>query len=258
MHATFWLLDASDSLARQSRREPDGTGLGTFTEDGHPLVDKQPLAAYRDAEFATEARERESSTFVAHIRYASTGKVAERNTHPFCAEGRMLAHNGVIQGLDELERHLGDAMRGVRGETDSERFFALVNRETEAAGGDVTTGLRTAARWVAGSLVAGGAAAVALATPLPLAGFVAASAVVGLAAGIPFAMAFSGAAAARPDAPGAAVGFVNALASFVIVVGTPLVGLTFSLPGDGRIGFVAMGILAALASLATPRYLASA
>jgi fucose permease len=128
---------------------------------------------------------------------------------------------------------------------------------TRIAGGSILS-RPTAARWVAGSLVAGGAAAVALATPLPLAGFVAASAVVGLAAGIPFAMAFSGAAAARPDAPGAAVGFVNALASFVIVVGTPLVGLTFSLPGDGRIGFVAMGILAALASLATPRYLASA
>jgi hypothetical protein len=39
----------------------------------------------------------------------------------------------------------------------------------------------------------------------------------------------------------------------VIVAGTPLVGLTFSLPGDGRIGFVALGVLAALAALATPR-----
>ena len=108
-------------------------------------------------------------------------------------------------------------------------------------------------RWVAASLVVGGASAVALATPLPLAGFVAASAILGLAAGIPFAMAFTGAAAARPDAPGAAVGLVNACASLVIVVGTPLVGLTFSLPGDGRIGFVAMGVLAALAAFATPR-----
>ncbi len=78
--------------------------------------------------------------------------------------------------------------------------------------------------------------------------------VVGLAAGLPFAMAFTGAAHARVRTrPGAAVGFVNAWASFVIVVGTPLVGLTFSLPGDGRIGFVAVGVLAALAALATPR-----
>jgi uncharacterized membrane protein len=49
------------------------------------------------------------------------------------------------------------------------------------------------------------------------------------------------------------VGFINAWASLVIVAGSPLVGLTFSLPGDGRIGFVVLGILAALASLATPR-----
>lgn len=119
--------------------------------------------------------------------------------------------------------------------------------------GRIAGGSLMSRRWVAGSLVVGGAAAVALAMPLPLAGLVAAAAVLGLAAGIPFAMAFTGAAAARPDAPGAAVGLVNALASLVIVAGTPLVGLTFSLPGDGRIGFVAMGVLAALAALATPR-----
>jgi hypothetical protein len=66
-------------------------------------------------------------------------------------------------------------------------------------------------------------------------------------------MAFTRAALARPDAPGAAVGFVNAWASLVIVAGTPLVGATFSLPGDGRIGFVVLGAAAALAAVATPR-----
>jgi cyanate permease len=111
-------------------------------------------------------------------------------------------------------------------------------------------------RLVAGSLVLGGAGAVALGLPLPTAALVAACVVVGLTSGMPFAMAFSGAAGARPDAPGAAVGFINAWASFVIVVGAPLVGLTFSLPGDGRIGFIAVGALAALAALATPRYVA--
>jgi fucose permease len=108
-------------------------------------------------------------------------------------------------------------------------------------------------RLVAGSLVLGGAAAISLAFPLSLAGYVVAASVLGLAAGVPFARAFTGAAAARPDAPGAAVGFVNAWAALVIVAGTPLVGLTFSLPGDGRIGFVVLGAVAALAALATPR-----
>ena len=32
--ASFWLLEAPDSLSVQSRREPDGTGLGVFDADG--------------------------------------------------------------------------------------------------------------------------------------------------------------------------------------------------------------------------------
>jgi len=44
--ATFWLLDAPDSLSVQSHREPDGTGLGWFDHEGRPQVTKQPLAAY--------------------------------------------------------------------------------------------------------------------------------------------------------------------------------------------------------------------
>ncbi|MFL5955427.1 MAG: MFS transporter [Gaiellaceae bacterium] len=96
-------------------------------------------------------------------------------------------------------------------------------------------------------LVSGlGIAVLAIARPLPLA--IAAAAVVGIAAGIPFAPAFAGAQRLRPDAPGAAVGFVNMIAAVTILIGTPLVGLTFSLPGDGRIGFlVVAGLCAATA-----------
>ena len=123
---------------------------------------------------------------------------------------------------------------------------------TRIAGGAILR-REHANRIVAASLVVGGAAAIVLALPLPLPGYVAAATVLGLAAGVPFARAFTGAAVARPDAPGAAVGFVNGWAALTVVAGTPLVGLTFSLPGDGRIGFVILGALAALASLATPR-----
>src|SRR5581483_9705663 len=123
---------------------------------------------------------------------------------------------------------------------------------TRIAGGPLLA-RRVARAWVAAGLVVGGAGAIVLALPLPYALLVLAAAVVGLAAGLPFAMAFTRAALARPDAPGAAVGFVNAWASLVIVAGTPLVGATFALPGDGRIGFVVLGAAAALAALATPR-----
>ena len=58
---------------------------------------------------------------------------------------------------------------------------------------------------------------------------------------------------ARPDAPGAAVGLVNMVAALTILVGTPLVGITFSLPGDGRIGFVVLAALWAAAAASVPR-----
>ena len=110
-------------------------------------------------------------------------------------------------------------------------------------------------RWVraavAGSLVAGALGTVALTVSKPIGLAVVGAALIGLAAGIPFAPSFTGAALMRPDAPAAAVGFVNGAAAFVTLVGTPLIGLTFSLPGDGRLGFaiLAAGWLVALLAL---------
>jgi predicted glutamine amidotransferase len=150
--ATFWLLDAPDSLAAQSHREPDGTGLGWFDEHGAAQVRKQPIAAYGDAEFGREAREVSSSTFVAHIRFASTGALTLRNTHPFEQAGRLFAHNGVVEDLDALDAHLGDARALVQGDTDSERLFALITREIAAAAGDVGAGIAAACAWVAANL----------------------------------------------------------------------------------------------------------
>ncbi|HEX3975370.1 MAG TPA: class II glutamine amidotransferase [Solirubrobacteraceae bacterium] len=151
VHATFWLLEAPDSLSQQSHREPDGTGLGYFAHDGRPVVSKQPIAAFQDSDFAREAKEIDSRTFVAHVRYASTGALSPVNTHPFEQDQRLFAHNGVIEGLDRLESELGDDMSLVKGETDSERFFALITRETRRTG-DVGEGIAAAARWVAENL----------------------------------------------------------------------------------------------------------
>ena len=151
MHATFWLLDAPDSLAAQSRQNPDGYGLATFAEDGTPEIKKRAAAAYQDAEFAREAKHEESRTFLAHVRYASTGKVAMQNTHPFEQKGRVFAHNGVIEGLDSLDDRLGDYSSLVHGQTDSERFFALITKEIDAAG-SVGEGIVNAVRWVAREL----------------------------------------------------------------------------------------------------------
>ena len=105
---------------------------------------------------------------------------------------------------------------------------------------------------VRASLALGGlsVAVLTVAQPLPVA--VCAAAAAGFAAGIPFAPSFAGAQRLRPDAPGAAVGTVNMVAAAVILVATPLLGLAFSLPGDGRIGFVLVAALWGAAALTKP------
>lgn len=152
VHATFWLVDAPDSLEVESRRNVDGSGIGYFRADGSPVVDKQPEAAYRDPSFVREALKIESCSFVAHVRLASTGKVSVENTHPFLMNGRLMAHNGGFGDLPALDEKLGTYRDLVQGDTDSERYFAFITQQIDAHGGDVGAGIAAAASWIAGNL----------------------------------------------------------------------------------------------------------
>jgi predicted glutamine amidotransferase len=149
VRATFWLLDAPDSLEVQSHRNADGSGIGFFDSARAPVLDKQPEPAFSDEEFNREARQAESATFVAHVRWASTGGRTVLNTHPFAMHGRIMAHNGGFGELPRLEEQLGPYASLVLGDTDSERYFALITQQTEARGGDVGAGITAAASWIA-------------------------------------------------------------------------------------------------------------
>jgi predicted glutamine amidotransferase len=148
----FWLLDAPDSLEVQSHRNADGSGIGFFDAAGVPVLDKQPEPAFRDQEFVREARRADSAAFVAHVRWASTGGRTVPNTHPFAMHGRIMAHNGGFGELPRLEEQLGPYAGLVLGDTDSERYFALIIRQTEEHGGDVGAGITAAASWIAAHL----------------------------------------------------------------------------------------------------------
>ena len=108
----------------------------------------------------------------------------------------------------------------------------------------------TTSALLVGSMLLGAAGTFLLLPDIALAARIAGAALLGLAAGLPFAAAFTGAQAIRRDAPALAVGFVNSCATLLILVGAPLVGLTFSLPSHGRVGFVVIAVLWALACLA--------
>jgi MFS transporter, NNP family, nitrate/nitrite transporter len=154
-----------------------------------------------------------------------------------------------------LDRH-GGLGKGAAGAVGS--LTLALGVVTRPLGGWILREHPGRARLAVGVSLAGGAAGTALlAVARPPAVAALGAALVGIAAGIPFSPAFTGAALLRPDSPAAAVGLVNGSAAAVILAGTPLLGLAFGLPGDGRAGFgIAAALwLVALAVLPTVRQL---
>lgn len=147
--ADFWLLEAPDSLASQSEANADGFGIAALTSGHGMMLLRNPVQASEDRVYNRVARRAEASQYLAHLRYADTGGVSLQNTHPFFQDGRIFAHNGVVGDLDRLEQRLGAALPMVTGDTDSERFFALVTVSIREADGDVHAGIVAAVRELA-------------------------------------------------------------------------------------------------------------
>ena len=101
--------------------------------------------------------------------------------------------------------------------------------------------------------LATGALLLALSGPFPLSAL--GALLIGLAAGLPFALIFAAAQRISPEAPAGAIALVNSCAVLVVLVGTPLAGLAFELPSDGRVAFAVIALLAvaALIPLRTAR-----
>lgn len=142
--ATFWLLSAPDSVLDQSYKNADGTGLAYYDAEGRATVDKQPITAYQDRGFAAEARHVRSHLFVSHVRHAASGGVSLENTQPFAEERLVFAHNGTIEGLDDLPFPVGP----FRGDTDSERYFTLLRHYVVSEARDTLDGIKRTVDWI--------------------------------------------------------------------------------------------------------------
>lgn len=120
---------------------------------------------------------------------------------------------------------------------------------TRPVGGVLATHARSRAL-VGASLVGIAAGAGLLAADAPYAVSTAGAFLLGISAGFPFAAIFASAQRVRPASPGAAIAFVNSFGVLTILVGTPLAGLAFDLPGDGAVAFACIAALAAASLLA--------
>lgn len=149
VHATYWLLGAPDSIAAESQRNPDGTGMGWFAGDGVGHVRKWPQEALGDVGFRHEAVSTRATTLITHVRAATAGADRVANCHPFLVENRIMAHNGGFGDFAAVDEQLGEYRRYVLGDTDSERFAALIAQQVDAHDGSVSAGIAAAARWLA-------------------------------------------------------------------------------------------------------------
>ena len=118
-----------NSLRRQSLEHPDGWGIASWQDSGLPEVVRGLGAAHLDPEFERVSSAVQARTVLAHLRLASVGSVKLDNAHPFTHGRWAFAHNGTLHAFDRhraaIEALIAPDYRTFRGETDSERCFAI-------------------------------------------------------------------------------------------------------------------------------------
>ncbi|MCB0317459.1 MAG: class II glutamine amidotransferase [Bdellovibrionales bacterium] len=134
------IYQPKNSLIRQSfqaqeREEPlngDGFGLGWYALDisAEPGVFVSVQPAWHNRNLKSLASKTKVPCFFAHVRAATVSDVSEANCHPFRFGNLLMMHNGDIGGFEKIQRPLrrmlsDETYHWVRGQTDSEHFFAL-------------------------------------------------------------------------------------------------------------------------------------
>jgi glutamine amidotransferase len=120
------LREAPRSLAALSHEHRDGWGLAIF--DGEDWRLHRGVAqASEDEQFHRLAVGSRGELLIAHIRRRTVGVTSLENTHPFRSGEWVFAHNGTIDDIAYLRTRVSPArLAAIRGETDSELFFAFL------------------------------------------------------------------------------------------------------------------------------------
>src|SRR6266702_812860 len=128
--------DDLKSFVSLAEEHGDGWGMAWYEEDGELNVAKDVEAAHASDLLDKLSRTTETQAMVLHLRRASPGlSIALENTHPFTGGRLAFAHNGWIRPIPELEGLLDPEVRhGLRGTTDSERYFQLLLAAMEESG----------------------------------------------------------------------------------------------------------------------------
>jgi predicted glutamine amidotransferase len=132
----------------------DGWGLAWLDEENQITRTRGPEAAHSSPKYAEAVTKIQSRAAIVHLRRASTGlSVCPENTHPFVMEGSAFAHNGEIKPFDGMSALLTVEQRNqLEGDTDSERYFALLSAARAEVG--PVDGVRSAVAKISASVTA--------------------------------------------------------------------------------------------------------
>jgi predicted glutamine amidotransferase len=143
---------ALEQFTQLSRLHGDGWGTAWWAQGsmrtGGQQAYRSPGPAYSDPQFAEQTRLVPATARIVHLRWATPGlAVNPVNTHPFLADGMSFAHNGSLMPpgavADLLKPEFQDSLVG---NTDSERYFALIRQEMAAGSGDTVAAAGRAVR----------------------------------------------------------------------------------------------------------------
>ncbi len=134
----------NQSFRAREREEPlngDGFGVGWYTPEIEetPAVFSSIQPAWNNRNLRNLSPKIRSGTILAHVRAATHGRVSEANCHPFSYGKLLFMHNGAIAGFNVIKRALRTRLPDgiydwIRGDTDSEHFFALILQHVDPHG----------------------------------------------------------------------------------------------------------------------------
>ena len=131
---------------------PTGQASARLTRTVAPVMHKQPISAFSDAAFAEEARAAsararswDTSALPRPARARSPTRIRSSKT------GACSLTTASSPGC-RSSRPSSAPIELVKGQTDSERLFALITRETRRRDGDVRAGIAAAVDWIAAHL----------------------------------------------------------------------------------------------------------
>lgn len=137
----------SDVFQDMTQLHKDGWGSAWLAADERAITpadasvtvhkERSPETGAGSLDLTQALAERLSSAQIVHLRMATDGmaRYAE-NTHPFLADGLAFAHNGSLTPAASIDSFIDPGiLAGLRGDTDSERYFAVIRSKIAAGHG---------------------------------------------------------------------------------------------------------------------------